>query len=35
MEELIPTPIDDIRVLAEKFPAIRDLVKKFDLEFEV
>jgi len=35
MDELIPTPLDDIRVLAEKYPAIRLLVKTFDLEFEV
>lgn len=35
MEELIPTPLDDIRVLAAKYPAIRLLVKTFDLDFEI
>jgi hypothetical protein len=34
-KELIPTPLDEIRVLVAKYPAIRLLVITFDLDFEI
>jgi len=32
--ELLPTPIDELKVLVTKYPALRLLIKTFELEFE-